>query len=186
MLYHHPISANQREPLIAIARATYTETFVGMGYYDEALVAGYCATSFAPAKITAELADPDQLFFFLSTSSNPKEAGGRIGYLKLVLGKALPHATILEAPVYLERLYLLAAVQGQGYGREALSIAQNVAWAQGGRSLWLTVWEHNTPAIGFYERTGWTQVGTTKFPFVSQGQSYVDTDLLYVLELSES
>lgn len=182
-LYHHPIPAAERAPLIAIARATYTETFVGMGYYDAAIVAGYC--DIAKDKITAELADPAHLFFFLSTSPDPAEAGGHVGYLKLVMGKEMPHDKVLTAPVYLERLYILKAAQGLGFGRESLSLATAEAWARGGRSFWLTVWEHNAPAIGFYEKTGWTKAGTTTFPFVSQGKSYVDTDLLYYKELKE-
>lgn len=184
-LFHHPITAAEREPLIAIARATYTATFATMGYYDEAIVKGYCDTSFAEDKITAELADPAHLFFFLSTSPDPAEAGGHVGYFKLIMGKEMPHAKVLAAPVYLERLYILSAAQGQGFGRESLSLANNEAWARGGRSFWLTVWEYNTPAIGFYEKTGWTKAGTTTFPFVSQGKSYVDTDLLYYRSIKE-
>lgn len=183
-LYHHPITAAERAPLIAIARQTYTETFVGMGYYDASIVAGYCDTSFADAKIAAELADPNHLFFFLSTSSDPSAASQRVGYLKLVLGKALPHPSPLADPVYLERLYILASAQGQGLGRQSLALANAIAWAEGGRNFWLTVWEYNTPAIGFYERTGWRKVGSTAFPFVSQGKSYVDTDLLYCRQIT--
>lgn len=175
-----PIAADSRAPLIALARQTYLETFAYMGYYTPAIVTGYLDTSFAEDKISAELAHPDHYFYFLT----PDGESDPVGYLKLVSGKPLPAPEpVLNSPVYLERLYILQTAQGQGYGRQSLAFAELQAQSLGGQSLWLTVWEYNAPAIGFYEKTGWTRVGTTTFPFVSEGVSYVDTDLLYVKNL---
>lgn len=178
-LYLHPLQDSQLPELITIARQTYWETFVGMGYYTEAIVNGYLDTSFAPAKMAKEQADPQHYFYFLSSSADPADDAARVGYLKLVPGKALPLSEPLADPVYLERLYILASAQGKGYGRSSLALAKQEALAMGGGNFWLTVWEHNTPAIGFYEKTGWRRVGTTDFAFDSEGKHYVDTDLLY-------
>lgn len=179
-LYRHTACQQDSTELIAICRDTYMSTFATMGYYTPSIVAGYLDTSFAPAKIASELAHPQHHFYFLSTSADPADHSGRVGYLKLVAGKPLPAAQVLAAPIYLERLYLKASAQGQGFGRKALAIAEQEAAALGGQTFWLTVWEYNTPAIGFYEKTGFTKVGETQFEFVSEGQPYSDTDYLYI------
>lgn len=166
-----------------MARATYFATFATMGYYTSAIVEGYLDTSFDPAKIAAELADSDHYFYFLDGKEKASGKEERIGYLKLVRGKALPAQQVLSQPIYLERLYLLESAQGRGYGRKALEVTEQLSRAMAGENIWLTVWEYNTPAIGFYEKTGFHKVGTTEFPFVSQGVSYVDTDFLYAKPL---
>lgn len=178
-----PVKDSQMNELVAMARATYFATFATMGYYTETIVEGYLDTSFDPQKIAAEMADSDHSFYFLTAKDQTSGREERIGYLKLVRGKALPAKKVLKQPIYLERLYLLKSAQGKGYGRKALELAEQLSRALAGESIWLTVWEHNTPAIGFYEKTGFHQVGTTEFPFVSQGISYVDTDLLYAKSL---
>jgi ribosomal protein S18 acetylase RimI-like enzyme len=63
----------------------------------------------------------------------------------------------------LQTLYVQAHFVGQGVGRQLLSVAEKTAFDLAGMPLWLTVNAHNSQAIGFYMRQGYTKQGTTDF-----------------------
>jgi ribosomal protein S18 acetylase RimI-like enzyme len=79
-----------------------------------------------------------------------------LAYATLHHGQACPgqHAARCE----LATLYVHPLFAGQGLGRQLLQQAHRRAGA-----LWLSVWQHNTRAIAFYQAQGLQYVGDTVF-----------------------
>lgn len=61
-------------------------------------------------------------------------------------------------------------VRGSGAGAAALAAVEAHARANGGTLLWCNA---RTPAVGFYERMGWTVVGTHEFDIPQAGPHHV-------------
>jgi ribosomal protein S18 acetylase RimI-like enzyme len=63
----------------------------------------------------------------------------------------------------LQTLYVQEHFLRQGVGSLLLDAAEAVARRRANSRLWLTVNAHNSRAIAFYDRKGYTKVGTTYF-----------------------
>lgn len=154
--------------LQTVGRQTFAETFAHNN--DPQELARYLDEAFAPAQIERELANPDSFFYLLSD-----DAGRDLGYLKLNLAPAFTDEVSLPGPALeVQRIYLLVGTQGQGAGRLLMDEAIRMAHEHGCEWLWLGVWEHNTGAIGFYERQGFETFDRHTFMFGAEAQ----TDLL--------
>ena len=66
--------------------------------------------------------------------------------------------------------YVQPRHHGKGIGKALLAQALDQCRACGAESVWLTTNSENTPAIGFYEAMGFTQIGVT--PFRIHDQAY--------------
>lgn len=67
--------------------------------------------------------------------------------------------------VELARLYVQPQAQRCGLGSALLKEAERVALSTKAGALWLTVWEGNARALGFYSRSGYADVGATSYTF---------------------
>jgi ribosomal protein S18 acetylase RimI-like enzyme len=65
--------------------------------------------------------------------------------------------------VELQQLYVLAQMQGHGLGRRLVQQLINIAQEKQATGIWLSVWEFADWAVGFYEKNGFSVVGTTDF-----------------------
>jgi ribosomal protein S18 acetylase RimI-like enzyme len=82
-----------------------------------------------------------------------------------------PPPNRLDVPaVEIWRLYVDPEVQGAGLGRRLLEWSEAQAVAHGARATWLAVWEHNEPALAFYDRLGFSRLGTTDFKLDDEDQ----------------
>ena len=79
----------------------------------------------------------------------------------------------------IQRIYLLKAVQGKGYGNKLLSFAEEEGRKQGASYLWCGVWEKNTPAVEFYQHKGFVRFSEHEFIVGTERQ----TDWLMKKEL---
>ncbi len=61
-------------------------------------------------------------------------------------------------------LYIQEHFQNQGIGTRLLNEARN----EYGDRMWLTTWIHNEPGIGFYEKYGFTKIGTDYFDLLGE------------------
>ena len=68
------------------------------------------------------------------------------------------------------RLDVQPAAQGLGLGRQLIRAAEALAAEAGLGALWLTAWDGNHRARGFYAREGYDDVGATSYSF--EGNSY--------------
>jgi len=128
-----------------LGRETFVETFAASN--TEANMKVYLDESFTDQKIIAELANPDSHFFIAWEEETP------IGYLKLNTGKAQTEPQG-DACLEIERIYVLAAYQGQKVGRLLYEKAEEMAQILRKSNIWLGVWEHNEKAMRFYEKNG--------------------------------
>ena len=124
----------------------------------------YLSQNFSTARIEAQLADPDSIFFLAY------ENGKEIGYIMLRTGES-PDSIPGTKPVELVRIYIAENIIGTGYGSAIMQSCLEAAKSDGYRTIWLGVWEKNLRAIRFYEKWGFKKVGTQKFVLGSDVQN---------------
>lgn len=132
----------------------------------------YAAKAFTIEKLTAELSNPDSEFYFAVLDNK------LAGYLKLNFNNA---QTEFKEPnaLEVERIYVDIAFQGNKIGEQLLNFAIETAKNKQLNYVWLGVWEHNLRAIKFYERNGFTVIGSHNFLLGDEEQ----TDLIMKCEL---
>lgn len=144
---------------------TFTQTFAALNTPED--MDKYVADHLSPDVIRREVDDPDSTFLVATVDGVPA------GYMKVNVGGAqteqMPHDHM-----EVQRLYILKAFKRHGLGTSLMRAAFDMARAQGKTRIWLGVWEHNDPAIAFYKRFGFTQIGSHDFVLGEDRQ----TDLL--------
>jgi ribosomal protein S18 acetylase RimI-like enzyme len=145
-----------------VARETFYETFAEAN--TKADMEKYLAENLGDAKMSAELSNPDSLFFMAW------EGETAIGYLKVNTGDAqteLKDITALE----IERIYVKSSYHGQKVGQLLYDKALETAQLQNKAYLWLGVWEQNPKAIRFYEKNGFVVFDKHIFKFGEDEQT---------------
>jgi ribosomal protein S18 acetylase RimI-like enzyme len=140
--------------LAVLAEATFTDTFAADNTPDD--MALYLARTFGEAMQRAELSDSRNVAFFA------ERAGDLVGYAMLREGPA-PDSVAAPDATEIVRLYAVKQFIGAGVGAALMQRCLDHAAARGRGTIWLGVWEHNTRAIAFYIRWGFTDVGTLPF-----------------------
>ena len=116
----------------------------------------YLSLSFSKTHIEGQLSDPSSIFFLAYEDSQA------VGYFMLRVSKK-PISVTGTKPVELVRLYIEKEIIGKGYGSALMNSCLEEAKKNGHRTIWLGVWEKNLRAIRFYEKWGFTKVGTKEF-----------------------
>lgn len=148
MLTISPAEVSEAEQLARLGQVTFVETFGDLFADHSDDLAVYLAATFAPAKIAASIAKPENRFWLA------RDAGVPIGYAKLKLcswHRAVPGKAVGQ----LQKIYVLKERLGTGAGRRLHDAVLTSASEQALGQLWLTVLEGNARAIGFYESQGW-------------------------------
>ena len=152
---------------------TWKETFTGLEHYTEELVEDYVMEAFAEKKIEEEMSDANNRFYLISEDCHLPP----VGYLKLKEGDK-PACVSERTIIGLERLYFVKDAHRKGLGSQAFEFALREARALGYGELWLSVWEHNHPALNFYKKMGCQQAGSWDWTFYSKGKKIVDLDYI--------
>ncbi len=145
---HIIIKEVMREELASlqeISRLTFVETFTASN--TAADMARYLDENVSTPQLAKELADPESVFFFALSGDTV------VGYLKLNTGNAQTELKDQDG-LEIERIYVLQAYHGRKIGQVLYEKSVQVALAQKRTYIWLGVWEHNTKAIGFYNKLG--------------------------------
>lgn len=152
-------------PALALAgQATFLETFAGI--LPGPAIVTHCARAHSAAHYDAWLADPAYRMWLAEAANGAAPVG------IMVVGPAeLDVADLSERDLELKRIYLLSRFHGGGVGRQLLHEALNYCRERGAARLLLGVYAKNDAAIGFYQRCGFTKVGTRKFKV---GEQYFD------------
>jgi diamine N-acetyltransferase len=146
------------EELADIGRATFLDTYSAETSPDD--MREFLRDAYRPQTVRAELEAPGSRFFIA------RAGGAAAGYLKLNTGDA--QGERLEGVgVEIEAIYVHRRFQGMGIGNLMLAHARAEAEAIGADHIWLGVWEQNRPAIRFYERMGFIEIGSRPFRFGS-------------------
>ncbi len=164
-------SIRDLDTVVDLGRTTYYETFGDLAPPE--IMTQYLDAAFDPKKIRREMLCKQSQFWILELEEQCA------GYLKLNWDGAqtdLRESDGLE----IERIYLLRAFQGMGFGRILFERARDVAYELGKRYLWLGVWRKNWNALRFYESLGFVTIGTHEFHMGDEHQ----TDYLMKKELA--
>lgn len=125
---------------------------------DPAGLAAYLHESFSPQQMSADLADPNSIFFIAYRNNKA------VGYARLIRNSTL-ECIEGERPVELKRIYLVERVWGTGIGEKLLNHCITEAKRVGHDTLWLGCWQENRRGQRFYEKQGFNKVGTLEFPY---------------------
>ncbi|HVQ37863.1 MAG TPA: GNAT family N-acetyltransferase [Pyrinomonadaceae bacterium] len=157
--------ANDARLLAELGARTFSETFAANN--SEADMADYLAAAFNETQQAKDLADPRTTIHIAEVD------GTAVGYAMLRSG-SVPAEVRNDKPIELVRLYVSQQHIGSGVGAALMQVCIEEASALGYRTLWLGVWENNSPAQTFYRKWGFRQVGTHIFQLGGDAQ----TDLL--------
>lgn len=145
----------------ALAIQVFLDTYAKVGIRAD--LAREALAHYAPEAFSARLADPHTTFVVAEKDD------GLLAFGEVTRHRPCPVAT-LDGTVELVRLYVQPASQGLGLGRALLQRAETLAKETGARTLWLTAWVGNAPALAFYRAQGYQRVGTTDY--VVENRSY--------------
>lgn len=139
-----------------LAAVTFYEAYFEQ---DEAGdLAKYICESFEFAKISSELADADSSFFIIYLNEKA------VGYSKMRVNSKIDCITDANS-IELQRIYIIERVYGKNIGETLLNHCLKTAKEKGFSTLWLGVWEENKRAQRFYQKHGFTRVGSLQFPY---------------------
>ncbi|MGB7190011.1 MAG: GNAT family N-acetyltransferase [Acidobacteriaceae bacterium] len=141
------------ELLALVGAASFLEAFVGVLEGDDILA--HCRHQHSVAKYAAWLAEPE------TRACLAEVKGAPVGYA-LLLKPDLPITTMPD-DIELKRIYALHRFQGVGVGAALMRWSLETARAMGKARVLLGVHDGNRQAILFYERQGFTRVGTRRF-----------------------
>jgi ribosomal protein S18 acetylase RimI-like enzyme len=164
------IGIEQIDQLQQIGRQTFSETFAESNSAEN--MAKYLEEAYSYEKLSAELNDPNSLFYFAMMGQDV------IGYLKLNVGASQTEVKDNDA-LEIERIYVLKSFQGKRVGQLLFDKAIEIAKAQHVAYVWLGVWEENKKAIQFYTRNGFVEFDQHVFVLGDEAQ----TDIMMKLQL---
>ena len=159
--------------LQTIGRKTFDDTFGNTCTKED--MRGVLDVYFNADQVLSELQDDTDNFFFF------EEDGVVKGYMRI----NAKHACPLEAfqnrnCIELVRLYVLKEYHGAGVANELMNLAIDFARRNDFDTMYLSVWEYNFRARGFYEKHGFVNSGVENdFPLGTTPQ----TDYWFVKEL---
>lgn len=124
----------------------------------------YMRQAFNLAQTTKELADEKSIFLIAEID------GKAAGYAKLVIDHTEPEI-VAERPIELNRLYAHQEFLGKGVGQALIDACFEHARSGKYDVMWLGVWEYNPRAQRFYEKNGFSVVGSHVFQLGEDAQT---------------
>ncbi len=149
-----PATAGDASLLAALGRRTFSETFADSNTAED--LRRFLDETYSEALQQRELEEAEAWHLLLEAD------GEAAGFARLRKGE-VPACVTGPDPVELQRIYVLQAWLGLRAGSALLQRCMDEAWALGGRTMWLGVWERNHRALAFYRRAGFTEVGDKVF-----------------------
>jgi len=156
-----------------IGRKTFDDTFSNTCTKED--MRGVLERYFNTVQCAFELSDNEDNFFFFEESGIVK------GYMRINSKHTCPLETYKNQKcIELVRLYVLKEYHGAGIANKLMDFAVDFARKLGFNIMYLSVWEYNFRARGFYEKHGFVNSGVENdFPLGSTPQ----TDYWFVREL---
>jgi len=146
-----------------IVAALAAETFPAAcppGTSPEA-IAEFIAEKLSETAFSAHLADPERTILLADVD------GEIAGYTMLIGGEPedtdVAAAVTSRPTVELSKCYVRENFRGLGVATALMAASLDAADAQRAASVWLGVNQHNARAIRFYEKSGFSRVGTKHF-----------------------
>jgi len=151
--------------LQTIGRITFDDTFGNTCTKED--MRGVLELYFNTAQVEMELLDDTDNFFFFEDEGVVK------GYMRINAKHACPLESVSNQKcVELVRLYVLKEFHGTGVANELMNFAVDYANKNGFEIMYLSVWEYNFRARGFYEKHGFVNSGVENdFPLGTTPQT---------------
>lgn len=149
-----PATAADARLLAELGRRTFAETFSESNAAEDLRL--FLDRTYGEDIQARELAETEAWHLVAEAD------GVAIGFARLRRGE-VPACVSGPDPVELQRIYVLRDWLGRKAGPALLQRCLDEAWALGGRTLWLGVWERNDRAQAFYRRHGFEPVGDHVF-----------------------
>lgn len=165
-----PVTIQDINVLQDLSIETFSETF-GQQNPPEDLEL-YLEKAFNPQQLTKEIMDSNTNFYFIFQEAL------LAGYIKLK-NASLPGHPFLGEALEVERIYVRKGYQHLGLGKHLLDFASEEAQRTHKEYLWLSVWEYNPTAYGFYKSQGYVECGSRHFHLGTLAQ----TDLIMKKEI---
>ncbi len=150
----------------------------------------YTETMYTVEKLTAEIADPNVVYFIATDDKND------LGYMKLTLDYPLSigqgfsvgtgNGSQIAAPnaLYLDRIYLTENAVGKGIGTKLVEMSVEMAHKLGKTAVWLAAMD-SSRAVGMYEKMDFVGCGNWLLDFEKMRPEYRGM-VLMVKELLDS
>ncbi|QNQ84068.1 GNAT family N-acetyltransferase [Lactobacillus sp. PV037] len=148
------VNTKDLKDLQKISRLTFAQTFGADN--SEADLNKYLDEAYASEKLTHELENPNNKFYFIVVSNEVA------GYLKVNEFDAQTEDVDANA-LEVERIYLDNKFQHQGLGLALIQLAEKIAYDKKKNKMWLGVWEKNYNAQKFYEKDGFERFSQHTF-----------------------
>lgn len=139
--------------LAVLASQVWLHTYAWNGVSAD--MASYVLSELTPEKYGSRLREPNTRVIVA------EKGDSLVGFAVLESGQICPADPGLA--VELQTLYVQEHFIGQGVGRALLLAAQADALERWGAVPWLAVNAQNARAVAFYDRQGYTKIGTTWF-----------------------
>ncbi len=123
----------------------------------------YMDSAFSLETVSTELLKKYN-FFLIAEFENET-----VGYAKIIVG-SIEDGITAEKPIELNRLYAKTDFIGKGIGQQLMDECFKLAIHHQCDVMWLGVWEYNPRAKRFYEKQGFSEVGSHIFQLGSDPQ----------------
>lgn len=147
--------------LASLAARLFTETYGPT--HPEPELSRYLARSFSVEGVREAISDSDVSMFMVQDSS-----GVPIAYAYMRASPQPPTGVEGRRVIEIVRFYVDGATQGRGVGAALMSSCFDDAKERGADVVWLQVWKEAPWAVGFYQRMGFSVVGSAPFYFGEQ------------------
>jgi ribosomal protein S18 acetylase RimI-like enzyme len=147
--------------LSSLSARLFTETYGPT--HAEPELSRYLARSFAVEGIRTAILDDEEAML---VAEDP--GGHAIAYAYLRASADPPSGVNGQRVFEIVRFYVDGAFQGRGIGAALMQKSLDETKRRGANAVWLQVWKEAPWAVGFYERMGFTVVGSAKFYFGEQ------------------
>ncbi|PFG29177.1 GNAT family N-acetyltransferase [Paramicrobacterium agarici] len=124
-------------------------------------IEAFCRDNLSPARFEAHLSDPTRMLLVV------EDAGMIAGYTLLIdappSDPLVDEAVTARPAVELNKVYVRSRSHGSGQAGTLMRATLETAVGHGARGVWLGVNQLNARAVRFYEKSGFTVVGTRRF-----------------------
>jgi ribosomal protein S18 acetylase RimI-like enzyme len=154
-------TADDASTLSTLSARLFTETYGPT--HPEPELSRYLARSFAVEGVRAAI-EEDAVTMLMAEDP----AGRAIGYAYIRTSPDPPSGVSGDRVFEIVRFYVDGAFHGRGVGAALMRESLDETKRRGADTVWLQVWKEAPWAVGFYERMGFTVVGSAKFYFGEQ------------------
>jgi ribosomal protein S18 acetylase RimI-like enzyme len=137
-----------------LSRQTFYETFAAQNKKED--MEKFMAEQFSREVLMAQVSEPGNVFLLAFVDDQPA------GYARLKDSENPASLHKVDA-LEISRIYVMNTAIGTGIGKALMQECIQVAKKRKKEMIWLGVWEHNSRAISFYEKFGFSKFDTHVF-----------------------